>query len=277
MLSFALDYDNLPLIAKVEVLEYALQNTDGNDLSRVLWLKSRTSEVWLDRRTNYTRSLAVMSMVGYLLGLGDRRPSNLMLHRYSGKILHIDFGDCFEASMNLEKFPEKVPFRLTIMLVKAMEVSGIDGNFRSTCENVMQVLRLHKDSVMAMMEAFVHDPLINWQLFNFNEVPQMSTLASAHVPPVVNSEESSSNRELLQPQRGARERELLQAINQLGDANEVLNERTVAVMARMSNKLTGRDFAATSASSSSIQHARITQAMSHENLRQNYVGWCPFW
>ena len=33
-----------------------------------------------------------------------------------------------------------------------MEVSGIEGNFRSTCENVMQVLRTHRDSVMAMME-----------------------------------------------------------------------------------------------------------------------------
>jgi len=49
-----------------------------------------------------------MSMVGYLLGLGDRHPSNLMLDRYSGKLLHIDFGDCFEASMHREKFPEKV-------------------------------------------------------------------------------------------------------------------------------------------------------------------------
>lgn len=38
------------------------------------------------------------------------------------------------------------------MLVNAMEVSGIEGNFRSTCENVMQVLRTNKDSVMAMME-----------------------------------------------------------------------------------------------------------------------------
>lgn len=46
--------------------------------------------------------------VGYLLGLGDRHPSNLMLDRYSGKLLHIDFGDCFEASMTREKFPEKV-------------------------------------------------------------------------------------------------------------------------------------------------------------------------
>lgn len=301
MLSFAPDYDHLPLIAKVEVFDYALQNTEGNDLSRVLWLKSRTSEVWLDRRTNYTRSLAVMSMVGYLLGLGDRHPSNLMLHRYSGKILHIDFGDCFEASMNREKFPEKVPFRLTRMLVKAMEVSGIEGNFRSTCESVMQVLRTNKDSVMAMMEAFVHDPLINWRLFNFNEVPQMSTLTSSHAQPVVNGEESVTSREMLQPQRGVRERELLQAVNQLGDANEVLNERAVVVMARMSNKLTGRDFS--SIPSSSIQHSLehstllsgdtheadhglsvklqvqklILQAMSHENLCQNYVGWCPFW
>lgn len=48
----------------------------------------------------------------------------------------------------------QVPFRLTRMLVKAMEVSGIEGNFRSTCENVMQVLRTHKDSVMAMMEVW---------------------------------------------------------------------------------------------------------------------------
>ncbi|XP_074302938.1 serine/threonine-protein kinase TOR-like isoform X2 [Silene latifolia] len=218
---------------------------------QVLWLKSRTSEVWLYRRTNYT-SLAVMSMVGYLLGLRDRHPSNLMLHRYSGKILHIDFGDCFEASMK-EKFPEK---------------------------------------------AFVHDPLINWRLFNFNEVPQM-----AQAPAVVNSEESSSSTNLAQPQRGARERELLQAVHQLGDASEVLNERAVMVMARMSNKLTGRDFSTASTVTSAsqlmldssnpvpgdareVEHGLsvklqvqklIDQATSYENLCQNYVGWCPFW
>ena len=57
----------------------------GEDLHKVLWLKSRSSEVWLERRTSYTRSTAVMSMVGYILGLGDRHPSNLMLDRYSGE------------------------------------------------------------------------------------------------------------------------------------------------------------------------------------------------
>ena len=158
------DYDNLTLIQKVEVFENALEYTNGMDLDRILWLKSRNSETWLDRRTNYTRSLAVMSMVGYILGLGDRHPSNLMLHRITGKILHIDFGDCFEVAMFREKFPEKIPFRLTRMLRNAMEVSGIEGNFRYTCERVMEVMRGNKQSLMAVLEAFVHDPLLNWRL-----------------------------------------------------------------------------------------------------------------
>ncbi len=60
----------------------------------------------------------------------------------------------------------QVPFRLTRMMVKAMEVAGLEGNFRTTCENVMRVLRTNKESVTAMLEAFVHDPLINWRLLN---------------------------------------------------------------------------------------------------------------
>ncbi|KAJ7306353.1 hypothetical protein JRQ81_009696, partial [Phrynocephalus forsythii] len=124
MLRMAPDYDHLTLMQKVEVFEHAVNNTAGDDLAKLLWLKSPSSEVWFDRRTNYTRSLAVMSMVGYILGLGDRHPSNLMLDRLSGKILHIDFGDCFEVAMTREKFPEKIPFRLTRMLTNAMEVNG---------------------------------------------------------------------------------------------------------------------------------------------------------
>ena len=53
----------LLFVQQVEVFQYALDSTSGEDLHRVLWLKSRNSEVWLDRRTNYTRSCAVMSMV----------------------------------------------------------------------------------------------------------------------------------------------------------------------------------------------------------------------
>jgi FKBP12-rapamycin complex-associated protein len=50
------------------------------------------------------------------------------------------------------------------MLVNAMEVAGIEGTFRATCDSVMRVLRKNKNSVMAVLEAFVHDPLINWRI-----------------------------------------------------------------------------------------------------------------
>ena len=121
MLKMAPDYDHLPLMNKVEVFEHSLESTEGDDLAKLLLLKSPSSEVWFDRRTNFTRSLAVMSMVGYVLGLGDRHPSNLLLDRNSGKILHIDFGDCFEVAMTREKFPEKIPFRLTRFLGKTFQ------------------------------------------------------------------------------------------------------------------------------------------------------------
>jgi hypothetical protein len=42
------------------VFEYALSMTTGQDLAKVLWLNSPNAEVWLDRRTNYTRSMATV-------------------------------------------------------------------------------------------------------------------------------------------------------------------------------------------------------------------------
>ena len=47
-------YDKLTLLQKVEAFEYALKNTKGQDLKQVMWLNSRNSEVWLDRRNMFT-------------------------------------------------------------------------------------------------------------------------------------------------------------------------------------------------------------------------------
>nr|DBA16552.1 TPA: hypothetical protein GDO54_003933 [Pyxicephalus adspersus] len=260
MLRMAPDYDHLTLMQKVEVFEHAVNNTAGDDLAKLLWLKSPSSEVWFDRRTNYTRSLAVMSMVGYILGLGDRHPSNLMLDRLSGKILHIDFGDCFEVAMTREKFPEKIPFRLTRMLTNAMEVTGLDGNYRITCHTVMEVLREHKDSVMAVLEAFVYDPLLNWRLMD----KMMETVElgeTAHKKPgstVPESIHTYIGDGLVQP--------------------EALNKKAIQIINRVRDKLTGRDFSHEETLDVATQvELLIKQATSHENLCQCYIGWCPFW
>lgn len=51
-------------------------------------------------------------------------------------------------------------------LLSLLKVTGLDGNYRITCHTVMEVLREHKDSVMAVLEAFVYDPLLNWRLMD---------------------------------------------------------------------------------------------------------------
>ncbi|KAF2398484.1 hypothetical protein EJ06DRAFT_583742 [Trichodelitschia bisporula] len=287
MLQMAPDYDSLTLMQKVEVFGYALDNTTGQDLYRVLWLKSKSSEAWLGRRTNYTRSLAVMSMVGYILGLGDRHPSNLMLDRITGKIIHIDFGDCFEVAMHREKYPERVPFRLTRMLTYAMEVSNIEGSYRTTCEHVMRVLRQNKESVMAVLEAFIHDPLLTWRL-NARESPP---------EPTFQSERRNSIMAGIQERPGAaaladggrpdtfRPRNRSSAFASSAaraaedpEAKEVQNARAIQVLARVKDKLSGRDFKGHEDLRVDMQVDKlIREATNLENLCQHYIGWCSFW
>lgn len=62
--------------------------------------------------------------------------------------------------MHRKKYPERVPFRLTRMLTYAMEVSNIEGSYRTTCEHVMRVLRQNKESVMAVLEAVSYRRLL---------------------------------------------------------------------------------------------------------------------
>ena len=61
----------------------------------------------------------------------------------------------------------------------SLKVSGIEGTFRVTCENVMRVLRENKESLMAVLEAFVYDPIINWRLLTPTS-PGNSILQTIH-------------------------------------------------------------------------------------------------
>ena len=59
---------------------------------------------------------------------------------------------------------------------------------------------------------------------------------------------------------------------------EGLNAKALSVISRVSNKLTGRDFKASTTLDVPLQVQRlIIQATSLENLCQCYIGWCAFW
>jgi FKBP12-rapamycin complex-associated protein len=292
MLQLTPEYDTVTLIGKIEAFDYALENTRGADLHNVLWQRSRSSEVWLSRRTNYTRSLAVMSMVGYILGLGDRHPSNIMLKRSTGKVLHIDYGDAFEAARLRPRYPERIPFRLTRMLIKAMEVSGVEGNFRLTSESTLRVLRTHKDSLIAILTAFVYDPLQPWRLARPNPpaagdpAPAPNPIAeAAGVDPLHAADPHLASLQTRHRQTPSAVEQALFLMDGVDDgAGEdsdaaAANQQAVTILNTVRAKLTGNDFPCTPGSLPvSTQVALlIDQARSKENLCQCYSGWVAVW
>ena len=122
---------------------------------------------WYIARNKFTRSAAVMSIVGYLVGLGDRHCENILFFKNTGAILHIDFDCLFEKGKTLPT-PEIVPFRLTQNMVDAMGICGVDGSFRISCEETGQLLRNNEQSLMNILETLLYDPLLDWK----NQDPQ---------------------------------------------------------------------------------------------------------
>ena len=114
---------------------------------------------WQLARINYVRSLAVMSIVGYIIGLGDRHLENILFDQKSGEIVHVDFNCLFNRGELLE-VPEVVPFRLTHNLVDAMGMTGYEGVFRRTCEETLRVMRDNRDMLMSVLNPFVFDPFV---------------------------------------------------------------------------------------------------------------------
>lgn len=56
---------------------------------------------WFQMRLSYTRSVATTSIVGHILGLGDRHSSNILIDNVSGEVVHIDLGIAFDQVCSL--------------------------------------------------------------------------------------------------------------------------------------------------------------------------------
>lgn len=188
--------------------------------------------------------------------------------------------------MHRDKFPEKIPFRLTRMLVKAMEVSGIEGTFRIACEHTLRVLLDNRDSLMAVLEAFVYDPLISWRLLAASSsAVKRSRPSMATTSPFPKAESSarftSPIAELAALRRKNADDSGLEEADlddpEAVSVKETLNTKALTIISRVSNKLTGRDFQSKDALDLKDQVERlIIEATSIDNLCQCYIGWYAY-
>ncbi|KAF6761729.1 hypothetical protein DFP72DRAFT_879464 [Ephemerocybe angulata] len=123
--------------------------------------KHKNPMAWFATRLGYTRSVATTSIVGHILGLGDRHTSNILMDNITGEVIHIDLGIAFGQG-KLLPVPELVPFRLTRDMVDGMGSSGTQGVFQRCAEETLRVLRDGSDVIMTVLEVFKYDPLHSW-------------------------------------------------------------------------------------------------------------------
>ncbi|KAF1798393.1 kinase-like domain-containing protein, partial [Mucor lusitanicus] len=107
---------------------------------------------WLASRTRYVKTLAVMSIVGYVVGHVD----NTMFDVTSGDTVHVDLNLVFGKGEDLS-VPERVPFRLTQNLTHAMGVLESAGLYTKTCEVAMTVLLRNKQSLLGVFQTLLNE------------------------------------------------------------------------------------------------------------------------
>ncbi|RYO81555.1 hypothetical protein DL762_007046 [Monosporascus cannonballus] len=118
---------------------------------------------WFAKRTAYTRTTAAISILGHVLGLGDRHGHNILLDSKTGEVVHIDLGVAFEMGRVLP-VPELVPFRLTRDIADGMGVTKTEGVFRRCCEFTLDALREETYSIMTILDVLRYDPLYSWSI-----------------------------------------------------------------------------------------------------------------
>jgi PI-3-kinase-related kinase SMG-1 len=80
-----------PLDVMRQVYLDLVRETPGHLFSKEMWSKTLTTLEWWTVSQTYNRSLAVMSIIGYIIGLGDRHLDNILLDVKTGEVVHIDY------------------------------------------------------------------------------------------------------------------------------------------------------------------------------------------
>jgi phosphatidylinositol kinase/protein kinase (PI-3 family) len=161
-ISRSLPRKNWPHDLLLGIYQELLTETPSDLISNEVQSASSSPDDWLQTVNVFARSTAVMSMLGYVIGLGDRHLDNILLDFETGSVVHIDFNVCFGKGLDL-RVPETVPFRLTPNIRAGFGISGIEGAFRASCEATLRVLRGNTGVLLGLLDCFRWSPLASWK------------------------------------------------------------------------------------------------------------------
>ncbi|XP_062844079.1 serine-protein kinase ATM [Trichomycterus rosablanca] len=212
--------------------------------------------VWMEKRLAYTRSVATSSIVGYIVGLGDRHIQNILIDEQTAELVHIDLGVAFEQGKILPT-PETVPFRLSRDIVDGMGITGVEGVFRRCCEKTMEVMRSSQEVLLTIVEVLLYDPLFDWTMnplkaFYLQQQQDEQAELNATLNPTPAGEEPETHRKASESQN--------------------FNKVAERVLLRLQEKLKGVE-EGTVLSVGGQVNLLIQQAMNPKNLSRLFHGW----
>lgn len=228
---------------------------------------------WFNKRLAYSRSTAAISILGHVLGLGDRHGHNILLDEQSGEVVHIDLGVAFEAGRVLP-VPEVVPFRLTRDLVDGMGLSGVEGPFKRCCNFTLEALRKNQDVIMTILDVLRWDPLYSWsvsllRVHRMQDAQERENAAAAaaastrdETPAPVDKNGKSTTRTKTAAAADDDKRDGNFNVNEPGEADRALSVVAKKLSAGLSVEATVNEL--------------IRQATDVDNLAVLYCGWAAY-
>ncbi|KAK6486135.1 serine-protein kinase ATM-like isoform X1 [Huso huso] len=212
--------------------------------------------VWLEKRLAYTRSVATSSIVGYIVGLGDRHIQNILIDEETAELVHIDLGVAFEQGKILPT-PETVPFRLTRDIVDGMGISGVEGVFRRCCEKTMEVMRNSQEALLTIVEVLLYDPMFDWTMNPLKALYLQQRHEEAELNSTLNSTLGGEDQE---------------SHRKSSSDTQSFNKVAERVLLRLQEKLKGVEQGAVLSVGGQV-NLLIQQAMDCNNLSRLFPGW----
>ena len=120
-------------------------------------------EIWYEAKMNFIKSTAIWSMIGYIIGLGDRHGDNILIHAHTGEVTHVDFDCIFEKGKTLPT-AEIVQFRMTTNIAGSLGTLGPQGVFKHYFKRLIKFFHEHIDDIVGSLDSFIYDPLIDFRM-----------------------------------------------------------------------------------------------------------------
>ncbi len=148
--------DDCLTLKNINSKNYTLQNyiLDNNKDSKIKTIKER-----------FAKSLAISSCLSYVLGLGDRHASNIMVSK-SGHIVHIDYGYILENPIHSTIVNNPI-IRISNEMIDFL--GGWNSEYYDLFKNyiikVFDIIRLYSDIIINYYNILANENIIDWSIF----------------------------------------------------------------------------------------------------------------